>query len=198
MRPARFLFGRVPGPSADEDPRPSEGWALPILVVLLLGLIVYGAGSGTSVEWALALLGLSLLAAFAWRRVLRGTADPGPLVDPAEPGPIRSGELEALALSARRASRGLPFSQVVVTSRARAACSERVRLALGLSPEAMREAEADPAALRRLTRDDTLADFLHLRTGSLEDRYGWVLRARGRGGFAREFRDVLDRMEAWR
>jgi len=46
--------------------------------------------------------------------------------------------------------------------------------------------------------DDALVDFLYFEAGDLEDRLAWVQRARARGGFVREFRDVLTRMEAWR
>jgi hypothetical protein len=168
-----------------------------VVLALVLGLVLYEARSSTAVVWAIGLVGLSVLAAFAWRWVLRRTTDPGPLVRPAEPAAVHTGEIEVLTQSARRASRGLSFSQVVVAMRAREAFLERVRLSLGLSPDAIREAEADPAALRRLTHDRVLAEFLHLPARGLEERYRWVQRARARGGFAREFRDVLDRMEAW-
>src|SRR2546427_515999 len=75
---------------------------------------------------------------------------------------------------------------------------ERARLALGLPPETIRDVQRDPGALRRMFGDDALVDFLYLEAGDLEDRLAWVQRARARGGFVREFRDVLTRMEAWR
>src|SRR5439155_1217462 len=53
-------------------------------------------------------------------------------------------------------------------------------------------------AIRWLLGDDALVDFLYLEAGDLDDRFAWVQRARARGSFDREFRDVLARMEAWR
>jgi hypothetical protein len=169
-----------------------------LAAALVLGLLLYYAQYSGSVQWVLGLGFLALIAFLAWRQVLRGTAEPGPLVGPAAPEPVRTGELEALSASMQRAARGLRYSQVLVTSRARVAFLDHVRLTLGLSPEAMRAIQRDPAALRRTVGDDLLAEFLHIRVGDLEERYGWVLQARGRGGFTREFRDVLMRMEAWR
>lgn len=197
MRPAGIVLGRN-ARSLPDDTRPLSGPGLLIVLVLALGLLVYDARTSTSLVWAIGLVGLGILSAFAWQWVLHGTADPDPLVGPAEGGSIRAGEIEALSQSVRRAARGLVFSQVVVAMRTRDAFLERVRMARGLAPEALRDVEADSAVLRRLTGDPVLAEFLHLPAGGVEDRYHWVLQARARGGFAREFRDVLDRMEAWR
>jgi hypothetical protein len=61
----------------------------------------------------------------------------------------------------------------------------------------MQTLQRDRRALRRLFGDE-LADFLHVRTGDLDDRFEWAFQARGRRGFAVEFGDILERMEAWR
>jgi hypothetical protein len=198
VRPGRIGLGQTPWPVHGGESKPLIGRGLLVVLALVLGLLVYEARSSVSIEWAIGLVGLGILSAIALRRVLRGTTDPDPLVGPTSPGSIQDGEIAAVSQSARRASRGLRFSQVVLTSRVRAAFLERMRLALGLSSDAIRAVEADPTALRRLVRDPVLSEFLHLPTGSLEDRTGWVVRARARSGFAREFRDVLDRMEVWR
>lgn len=184
------------------EPRPvrvslvSSG--LVVAVAVVLGMLVYSAQFSGSLQWGLGLFGLAVLAAYAWWQVLRGTSEPGPLLGPRAPEAFQSGELEAFSRAVRRAARGLPFSQMTVTSRARAAFLERASLALGLPAEAMREAQSDPVVLRRLIGDDVLVEFLHQRVGNFDESYEWVHKARARGGFAREFRDVLDRMEAWR
>jgi len=58
--------------------------------------------------------------------------------------------------------------------------------------------QQEPDALLRVFGDPVLAEFLRVRAGDLDGRYAWVRRARERGGFTREFQDVLERMEAWR
>lgn len=201
-----MAFRRIPeGVSAvasSSEPRPVRvplaGAALVVAVAVVLGFLVYSAQFSGSLQWGLGLLGLAILAAYAWRQVLRGTSEPDPLVDPAAPEAFRSGEFGVFSRAVRRAARGLPFSQVMVTSRARAGFLEHAGLARGMPAETMRTAQSDPVALRRLIGDDVLVEFLQLRTGDLDESYGWVLKARARGGFNREFRDVLTRMEAWR
>lgn len=202
MRPNAALLGSVGPPPPSRDVQPVRmsgiGMALVLLVAVLVGSLLYSAQLSGSLQWGLGVAGMGILAALAWRFVLRRTSEPGPLVGPALPDASRPGELGALARAVQRAARGLPYSQVTVSSRVRTAFLEHARLELGIAPEAMRDAQADPQALHRLIGDDILTEFLYLRVGDLEDAYGWVLRARGRGGFAPEFRDVLDRMEAWR
>lgn len=175
----------------------SEAGAL-VAFAILVGILLYYAQFSGSMRWFLGVGLIAAFAMFAWTLVVRRTAELVPLVGPTVAGAVRDGDLAALAAATRRASRGLPYSQVLVASRARTAFLERARLALGLSPEAMREVQRDPAALRRMFRDDVLRDFVLLETGDLEERYRWVAEARDRGGFARRFGDVLDRMEAWR
>jgi len=169
-----------------------------IALAALIGVLVYYAQFSGSMQWLLGVAFLAALALFAWGLILRRTAEPAPLEGPPTPGTIREGELEALAAAVKRASRGLAFSQVLVASRARAAFVERVRLALDLSPEAMREAQRDPAALHRILHDDVLEDYVHLGIGDLEERYRWVVEARQRDGFGPEFRRILQRMEGWK
>ncbi|HKW43069.1 MAG TPA: hypothetical protein VJP06_02675, partial [Thermoplasmata archaeon] len=141
---------------------------------------------------------LAVLAALAWDQIGRRTARPVPLIGAAAPAIVRDGPLTSFAAAVRRASNGLPYSQVLVASRARAAFLERMRLALGLTPEAMREVQRNPATLRRLLGDDVLAEFVHLQVPDLDERSRWVRRVRSRGGFSPEFDGVLRRMEAWR
>jgi hypothetical protein len=175
-----------------------SGIALVVMAAAVLALLLYYAQFSGSLQWILGLAFLGVLAAFAWRQVLRGTSEPAPLVLPAPPEAYEPGDLDALAASVRRAARGLRYSQVIVTSRARSAFLDHARLSLGMTPEAMREVQRDREALRRLFGDNVLPEFLHIRDGDLEERYSWVLRARERGGFTREFGEVLARMEAWR
>lgn len=177
---------------------PFSAVVLVLTAAVMVGLFLYSAQFSGSLRWALGLALLAILAAFAWRQVLRRTSDLVPLVLPTPAEAYEPGELGMVSSSVRRATRGLRYSQVVVTSRARVAFLDRARLSLGMSPEAMRAVQRDPDALRRLFGDDVLADFLHIRVGDLEERFAWVLRARERGGFSREFEVVLARMEAWR
>ena len=199
MRPRAFL-SRMDGPSAS---RGRSSWSISatfmiVAAAVVLGLLLYYAQYSGSVQWGLGLVFLGVIAFLAWRQVLRGTAEPGPLVGPVAPETIRTGELDALSGSMQRAARGLRYSQVLVTSRARTAFLEHVRLTLGLSPEGLRRLQRDPEALRRTVGDERLAEFLHIRVGDLEERFEWVLQARARGGFSREFREVLSHMEEWR
>src|SRR5205809_172484 len=199
VRPRAFL-SRMDGPSAS---RGRSSWSISatfmiVAAAVVLGLLLYYAQYSGSVQWGLGLVFLGVIAFLAWRQVLRGTAEPGPLVGPVSPETIRTGELDALSGSMQRAARGLRYSQMLVTSRARVAFLEHVRLTLGLSPEGLRRLQRDPEALRRTVGDERLAEFLHIRVGDMEERFGWVLQARARGGFTREFREVLSRMEAWR
>lgn len=174
------------------------GMILFLAVAILLGLLLYFAQFSGTVRWLLGVAFLAVLAGLAWEQVVRRTAEPAPLVGPEAAAARREGELESFAAAVRRAANGLPYSQVLVTSRARAAFVERARLALGLSSEAMRDMQRDSTALTRLFGDDVLADFIYLKTPDLEERYRWVLQARARGTFPSDFRTVLRRMEAWR
>src|SRR5256712_5453318 len=160
-------------------------------------MLLYYAQFGGTIRWLLGVVALAVLAAIAWGQIQRRTAEPSPLVGPRSPGATREGELDSFAAAVRRAARGLPYSQVLVASRARSAFFERARLALGLPPETIRDVKRDPGALRRMFGDDALVDFLYLEAGGLQDRASWGPLGRGPAGFVREFRDVLTRMEAW-
>jgi 2-hydroxychromene-2-carboxylate isomerase len=164
---------------------------------MIFAPLAYYAQSSRLSQWVLGLASLGVLAAFAGRFVFRGTSEPVPLVNPAAQDRYASGELARVAASVGRAVRGLRYSQVVVTSRARAAFLDQARLDRGWDPATMLALQRDHNALRRLFGDE-LADFLHLRAGDLDDRFAWVRRVQGRGGFAKEFGDILERMEAWR
>jgi hypothetical protein len=200
VRPIGVPLGAVHPSTTEDRPvfKPLRGAGLPLLALVVLAILLYESQFSGALQWTLGLVGLGVLAAAAWRRVLRGTAEPDPLVGLPGRASVTSGDIETFSRAARRAARGLPFSQVVVSSRARSAFLEHLRLTLGLSPEAVRAIETDPAVLRRTVGDEVLEEFLHLQARSLDEQYSWVLRVRARGGFAREFRDVLDRMEAWR
>ncbi len=174
------------------------GAAALLAFVVAIGTLLYYAQFSGSIQWALGVAFLAVIAVFGCVLLLRRTGEPAPLIRPAPPGAVREGDLEALAGAVRRASRGLPYSQVLVTSRARAAFVERVRLALGFSPEAMRDVQRDPTRLRRILHDPILAEFVEIQAEDTEERYRWVAEARARRGFGREFEAVLARMEAWR
>jgi hypothetical protein len=169
-----------------------------VLLIFILGYLLYVAQFSGTVRWFLGFAVIAAIAGFAWSYVARRTAEPAPLLRPAERPRIRTGELRAFEAVVRRANQGLTYSQVAVTSRARDAFAERTRLARGMSPEAMRHMERDPAALRATYRDAALEDFLFLPSSDTEQRYRWVWQARRRGRFDVEFHDILDRMEAWR
>lgn len=190
-----------PPPAAWARGRATPPWSqaalLSALAVTLVTLAYYAQFSG-SARWFLGVTSLSLFALFAWALILRRTADPPPLLGRPAVTAVQEGELETLAAAVRRAARGLGYSQLLVASRAHAAFVERVRLSLGLSPERMRDLQRDAATLRRVLRDDVLLDFVRVAPGELDDRGAWVNRARARGGFTAELRDVLARMEAWR
>jgi len=177
---------------------PLSSAALVSLAAVVVMVFVYYAQFSGSLRWGLGLAFLGLLAVLVWHQVFRGTSEPAPLVLPASPEAYEPGELETVAASVRRAARGLRYSQVLVTSRARAAFLEHARLSFGLSPAGMYAVQQEPDALLRVFGDPVLAEFLRVRAGDLDGRYAWVRRARERGGFTREFQDVLARMEAWR
>jgi len=174
------------------------GALLLFVAFAILGLLLYYSQFSGAVRWLLALGIVSILSGLAWYQVSRRTTRLEPLVPAPGEGPSKEGELGSIAAAVRRADGGLLYSQVQVTSRARGAFLERARLSLGLSSEGMRDLQRDPAALRKAIRDEALAEFLHLRTQDLEEKYRWVLRARQGGSFATRFREILARMEAWR
>lgn len=167
-------------------------------VVFLLGYLLYVAQFSGSVRWALGFVVIAALSAYTWLSVARRTSNPRPLVKPLPASRPRTGELAALAATVRRANAGLTYSQVSVSSRAREAFTEHLRLLRGLSPEAMRRFQADPPALHRSFHDPLLEDFLFLATPDSDERYRWVERSRRLGGFTVAFNEVLDHMEAWR
>jgi len=169
-----------------------------LVFAVLLGTLLYYAQFSGGVRWLLGVVTLAVLAAIVWSQIQRRTAEPSPLVGPPSPDATRGGELGAFAAAVRRADRGLPYSQMIVASRAQAAFLERARLALGLPSATLRDMRRDTGALRRIFGDDALVDFLFLEEHDPDDRFAWVRRARARGGFVREFRDILTRMEAWR
>jgi hypothetical protein len=172
--------------------------AIIVGIVFLLGYMLYAAQFSGSVRWILGFLLIAALAAFAWTSVAKRTSEPRPLAKPAARARPRTGELTAFASTVGRAHAGLPYSQVSVSSRAREAFAEHARLARGLSPDAMRRLQADPAALKRSFHDPILEDFLFLATTDSDERYRWVEESRRRGGFVVALDQVLDRMEAWR
>lgn len=182
-------------------PRPgSVAMALLILAAaMVLAILLFVAQFSGSLRWFLVVVFLGVVAAFAWRRIRAGSAEPSPLVRHEEPDAHRPGDLSRLSASLRRAvGRNLAYSQLVVTARARSAFVERVGLALAISPESLREVQGDRDAWFRLLGDRELVDFLSVRSEGLEEGVPWVRRAREGAGFRRAFRGLLDRMEAWR
>jgi hypothetical protein len=172
--------------------------AIIVGIVFLLAYMLYAAQFSGSVRWILGFLLIATLAMFAWTSVAKRTAEPRPLAKPAIRSRPRTGELTALASTVRRANAGLRYSQVSVSSRAREAFVEHARLVRGLSAEAMRKLQADPAALSRSFHDPLLEGFLFLATTDSDERYRWVEESRSRGGFTVALDEILDHMEAWR
>jgi len=172
--------------------------ALIVAMIFLLGYLLYAAQFSGTVRWFLGFAVIAAIAGYAWVAVARRTTEPAPLVKPAARPRIRTGELRAFTAVVRRANQGLMYSQVAVSTRARDAFAERTRLARGMSPEAMRRLERDPAVLRGTFHDAVLEDFLLLRSPDTDERYRWVRDARGRDGFEVALHRVLDRMEEWR
>jgi hypothetical protein len=171
---------------------------LMVLLIFILGYLLYVAQFSGSVRWFLGFVVIAAIAGYAWFFIARRTSEPAPLLRPVQRPRFRSGDLGAFEAVVRRANQGLTYSQVAVTTRARDAFAERTRLARGMSLEAMRLMERDPAALRTTYHDAVLEDFLFLPSSDTEQRYRWVWQARRRGRFDVEFHDILNRMEAWR
>lgn len=166
--------------------------------VFLLGYLLYAAQFSGAVRWSLGSALIAVVALYAWYAVSRETEEPPPLEQDHAPAKTRFGELAQLTAVVHRASQGLPYSQVSVSSRAREAFEEHVRLARGLTPEAMRALERDAPALRAALRDGALADFVHMASTETDERYRWVQSVAHRPGFNAALTKILDRMEAWR
>ncbi len=171
---------------------------LVVASLLLLAYVLYAAQFSGTVRWFLGFALIAAFASYAWYVVARGTSEPAPLVRAAPPLRRRAGELEIFTRVVHRASQGLPYSQVAVSSRAREAFEERVRLSRGISWEAMRRLQRDAGGLAAAFRDPLLVDFLYLPTSDTDARYRWVMEARSRQGFDAELLRILDRMEGWR
>lgn len=166
--------------------------------LLSLAFLLLAAQLSGGVRWFLGLALIAAVSLYAGYRVGRGAKEPVPLAGPPSLAPARAGQLEAFTAMVRRASRGLPYSQVAVSSRARDAFEEHARLARGLSWEDMRRLGRDPARLRVAFHDAILEDFLYVPSADSDARYRWVREAQARRGFAIELTQVLDRMEGWR
>lgn len=166
--------------------------------MFILGYMLYTSQFSGLVRWFLGTALIAALALYAWYMVSRSTADPAPLSSRRVAPRTRFGDLASLTAVVRRANQGLPYSQAAVSSRARDAFGERVRLARGLTPEGLRGFEADAAGLEAALHDSELADFVHLSTTEPDERYRWVRAARAGGGFRVALIRILDRMEAWR
>ena len=198
-QPLPATMGQLRVPESADSPQRTRSETIALIVLAVtIGVLLYLAGFSGSTQWILGVTSLTVFALFASILILRRTAEPAPLVGAAAPEATHGGEFESLAAAVKRASRGLVYSQVQVASRARAAFVERVRLGIGLSPEAMRDVQGDPVQLRRVVHDEVLEDFVRMRIGDLDERQRWVIESRERGSFVRAFRDVLARMEAWR
>ncbi len=172
-----------------------------ILIVsftFLMGYVLFAAQFSGNIRWILGFVVIAGFAVAVWADVDKHTSEPRPLVKPAAAVKPRTGELITLTSTVRRADSGLTYSQVSVSSRARDAFAEHLRLARGLSPDAMRRLQADPVALRESFHDPVLEDFLYLASQDSDERYRWVLASRSRGSFENALNEVLRHMEAWR
>ncbi len=166
--------------------------------IFLLGYLLYTAQFSGAVRWFLGTALITVLALYAWYAVSRSTAEPAPLVERRAAARTRFGNLASLTAVVRRANQGLPYSQVAVSSRARDAFGERMRLARGLTPEGLRGFETDSIGLAATLRDRELADFVYLGSSEADERYRWVRTARAGDGFRVALVRILDRMEGWR
>ncbi len=169
-----------------------------VIAIFLLGYLLYTAQFSGAVRWFLGTALITILALYAWYTVSRSTAEPAPLTERRTAARARFGELAALTAVVRRANQGLPYSQVAVSSRAREAFGERLRLARGLTPEALRGFTADSPGLVAAVHDAALADFVYLASSESDERYRWVRSARAGEGFEVAIGKILERMEAWR
>lgn len=169
-----------------------------VIAIFLLGYLLYSAQFSGAVRWFLGTALIAVLALYAWYTVSRSTAEPAPLTERRAAARTRFGDLAALTAVIRRANQGLPYSQAAVSSRAREAFGERVRLARGLTPDGLRGFASDPAGLRAAFHDAALADFLYLASSEPDERYRWVRAAKAGEGFEPSLHRILDRMEAWR
>src|SRR2546426_567251 len=163
QRWGRRMFQRPSSATAGLPPGIEPRRRLPYLAVglllafaALLGTLLYYAQFSGGVRWLLGVVTLAVLAAIVWSQIQRRTAEPSPLVGPPSPDATRGGELGSFAAAVRRADRGLPYSQMIVASRAQAAFLERARLALGLPSASLRDMRRDPGALRRIFGDGHL------------------------------------------
>lgn len=169
-----------------------------VATIFTLAFLLYVAQFSGTVRWFLGLAVIALVSLYIWGAVAKETLEPRPLTVPPRPLRVQPGELTRLTAVVHRANEDLPYSQVIVSSRAREAFEERARLAKGLSPEAMRQLRGDRAALRAAFRDITLADFLYLPTADSDARSRWVSEKAAGEGFVTAFPRILDRMEEWR
>jgi hypothetical protein len=169
-----------------------------VATTVILAFYVYYAQYSAAVRWILGVIGIAAFAILAWSMIVRRTAEPPPLVGPRSRDVVQEGDLGFLAAAVKRASHGLPYSQVQLVSRVRAAFVERAALALGISAEAMSVIQRDPAELHRILDDPVLERFVYTQVGDLEDRSRWIREGRTGDRFPAEIEEILARMEAWR
>jgi hypothetical protein len=167
-----------------------------VALAILVGYVLYSAQFSGIVQWGLGVAFLGALVAFAATSVARRTRAPEPLLARSRDAGVLEGELAYLVGTIGRAERGMTFSRELVGSRIREAVAERVRVVRGLSPESMRDLEADEARLREAVRDGVLADFLY-ETRTRERLLAWASRDT-REGFIEAVRPLVERLEAWR
>lgn len=196
---ASWPYGGV-SPARPETTRAALYFETALLVGggIVVGLFLYSAQFSGTLRWLLSLALLAVVALVASVYVLRRTREPSPLLTPPEDRGPALGALTSLTATADRAYHGLPFSQVLLSTRARDAFAERARLALGLSFPEMHEVVEDPARLSALVRDPVLEELLLIRSRDVRPGDRWAREARERGGFQRALEETLDRMEAWR
>ncbi len=156
-----------------------------------------------SLRWALYIL---LLVAIAWtviRNLHQGAMGVPPLRPPEDGERHASGELTKLAMSLRRADRGLKYSQMIVALRVRNAFLEKVRSNRGLDHQELTSLMGDPEKRSGIVHDPLILRFL-AATAEEDLLFSKVttreplLRGVSRG---ESFSDIIGRvvsaMEAW-
>src|SRR6266511_5727494 len=71
------------------------GAAALLAFVVAIGTLLYYAQFSGSIQWALGVAFLAVIAVFGCVLLLRRTGEPAPLIRPAPPGAVREGDLEA-------------------------------------------------------------------------------------------------------
>jgi len=191
-----------PGATGGVGARNGVGWSftLPALYMIVMFIVLVGATASWAVysgalRWLLYALVLAAVGYLAVRLVAGTTEPPG--LGPRAPAPAHPlGELSDLRTILQRAQRGLAYSQHVFEARLRDAFLEKVRVLREVPEDALLAAMREPARVRALVGDETLARFVLEGAGVSRGDSGRALPKRA--DFAGRVRGLLERMEAWR